>query len=163
MIKTGLLGQTSENWSHLLLFGLRKLKIFIFLRENLLLKFMHHFGNVKAFVVGINLECHLKIDVFRPKKNSRHNYCKCLVFLQRMLIFISKIMDILIQIQKKICWEPIFRFFLRGQHSTNFKKKYKSTHFNFTVYSTRMTEEELWLHNALLDVQFCGNVLWLEY
>ena len=94
---------------------------------------------------------------FSSKKNSRHNYCKCLVFLQRMLIFISKIMDILIQIQKKICWEPIFRFFLRGQHSTNFKKKYKSTHFNFTVYSTRMTEEELWLHNALLDVQFCGN------
>ena len=94
---------------------------------------------------------------FVQKKNSRHNYCKCLVFLQRMLIFISKIMDILIQIQKKICWEPIFRFFLRGQHSTNFKKKYKSTHFNFTVCSTRMTEEELWLHNALLDVQFCGN------
>ena len=95
---------------------------------------------------------------FSSKKNSRHNYCKCLVFLQRMLIFISKIMDILVQIQKKICWEPIFRFFLRGQHSTNFKKKYKSTHFNFTVYSTRMTEEELWLHNAaLLDVQFCGN------
>ena len=68
VIKTGLLGQTSENWSHLLLFGLRKLKIFIFLRENLLLKFMYHFGNINAFVVGINLEYHLKIDVFRPKK-----------------------------------------------------------------------------------------------
>ena len=38
---------------------------------------------------------------FSSKKNSRHNYCKCLVFLQRMLIFISKIMDILVQIQKK--------------------------------------------------------------